>query len=179
MNMKSLAMRLVSVALLALVCVLVQPVRARAGQSTGSDVAGQSAQTITITRSDAIPTAPGPADHFTGAVKLDTLTDSKTGPGRTRILNVTFAPGAYTAWHSHPHGQLLIVTAGSGYVQQWGGKIQAIHAGDTIWTPPNVKHWHGAGLKEPMSHLSIYEEPDAQVTKWMEKVTDEEYRQAK
>lgn len=177
--MKTLAMRSVSIALLALVCVLVQPAKAKAGQSASTGMAEQSAQTITITRSVAIPSAQGPADHFTGDVKLDTFADSKVGPGRTRILNVTFAPRAYTAWHSHPHGQLLIVTAGSGYVQQWGGEIQAIHAGDTIWTPPNVKHWHGAGPKEPMTHLSIYEEPDAQVTNWMEKVTDEQYSQAK
>lgn len=177
--MKSLVARLSALAVVAAACTVVHPVRARAGQSEPASGAGQPAQTITITRAAAVSSAQGPPEHFTGAVKLDMLAEPKSAPGQTRIESITFAPGAHTGWHSHPLGQLLVVTAGSGFVQQWGGPIQAIHSGDVIWTPPNVKHWHGAGLKEPMTHISIYEETNGQVTIWMEKVTEEEYRQAR
>ncbi len=133
---------------------------------------------FSILHPDAVPTAPGPANHFIGAVKMDTLSEPIEGL-KPRVLSVTFAPCARTAWHSHPMGQLLIVTAGSGFVQQQGGPIQAIHVGDIIWTPPNVRHWHGAAPDASMTHIAIYEEPKGKVTQWFEQVTDEEYAKAK
>ena len=169
--MKSLLVKSLSVVLMSGACMMVHPVKAASGQ------AADAGQNITITRSNAIPSAPGAADRFTGSVKMDTLA-VPTGPSHARVLSVTFAPGGYTAWHSHPLGQVLVVTQGSGYVQQWGGPVHQIHPGDVIWTPPNVKHWHGAGPNAPMTHISIYDEADGQVTKWMEKLTDEEYRKA-
>lgn len=132
---------------------------------------------IVITRSDAVPSAKGTPDRFVGAVKMDTLAEPKDA-SLARVISVSFAPGAHTNWHSHPLGQILVVTAGMGYIQQWGGKVEQIHPGDVIWTPPNVKHWHGAGLKESMTHISIYDEPKGQVTNWMEPVTAEQYSAA-
>ena len=133
---------------------------------------------FSILHPDAVPTAQGPANHFIGTVKMDTLTEPIEGI-RPRTLSVTFAPCARTAWHSHPMGQVLIVTEGSGFVQQQGGPIQAIHVGDIIWTPPNVRHWHGAAPNTSMTHIAIYEEPKGKVTQWFEQVTDEEYAKAK
>lgn len=152
-------------------CLMIHPVNAASGQSADAG------QNIVITRSKAIPSAAGTPDRFTGSVKMDTLA-LPTGPSHARVLSVTFSPGGYTAWHSHPLGQILVVTEGNGYVQQWGGAVQQIHPGDVIWTPPNVKHWHGAGPKAAMTHISIYDEAEGQATKWMEKLTDEEYQKA-
>ena len=138
----------------------------------------QALPAFSILHSDAVPTAPGPANHFIGTVNMDTLSEPIEGL-RPRVLSVTFAPRARTAWHSHPMGQVLIVTEGSGFVQQQGGPIQAIHVGDIIWTPPNVRHWHGAAPDTSMTHIAIYEEPKGKVTQWFEQVTDEEYAKAK
>lgn len=133
---------------------------------------------ITLSRSGSLPIATGPANHFTGAVQMETLFDPRP-PARTHGVRVTFAPGARTAWHSHPLGQILIVTAGSGLVQQGGGPIQEIHPGDVVWIPPNTKHWHGAGPTTSMTHTAIYETPEGQGTTWMEQVSDKEYRGAR
>jgi len=89
---------------------------------------------------------------------------------------VTFEPGARTAWHTHPLGQTLIVTAGSGWVQQWGGQVEEIRPGDVVWIPPGQKHWHGATTATAMTHIAIQEQLDAQVVEWMKKVSDEQYR---
>jgi len=117
----------------------------------------------------------GPADYFTGAVRIDS---PFTGSGMARVggATVTFEPGARTAWHSHPLGQTLIVTAGSGLVQQWSGPIQEIHPGDTVWIPPGVKHWHGASARIGMSHIAIAESLDGKAVDWMEKVSDDQFR---
>lgn len=164
--MNSTTSRFFTFFLLACVCVFVRP---------GKATAAQSAQTITILPKNQIPTSPGPSDRFAGQVSIGMMTEP-TPPALTRVESVTFAAGAHTAWHSHPLGQTLIVTSGWGYMQQWAGPRREIHEGDVIWTPPNVKHWHGAGPDGPMTHISIYVEPQGQVTKWMEKVTDEQYK---
>jgi 4-carboxymuconolactone decarboxylase len=147
-------------------------------QTLAQSAAVPPSASITILRADQAPSIFGPENHFIGKVKMDTLTEPVPG-SRPRVLNITFAPGARTAWHSHPLGQILIVTSGSGFIQQRGGPIQAIHEGDVIWTPPNVQHWHGAGPNGPMTHISIYDEPSGQVTQWLEQVTDAEYAKAK
>lgn len=116
----------------------------------------------------------GPAAFFTGTVSIDA---PFKGSGMARIggATVTFEPGARTAWHTHPLGQTLIVTAGSGLVQHWGGPVQEIRAGDTVWIPPGVKHWHGASRTTAMSHIAIAESLDGKVVEWLEKVGDDFY----
>ncbi len=116
----------------------------------------------------------GPADWFTGTVRVDPLFEA-TEPARVRGASVTFEPGARTAWHTHPLGQTLIITSGSGRVQREAGKIEEVNPGDVVWFPPNEKHWHGAAPTTAMSHLAIQEALDGKVVEWMEKVSDEEY----
>lgn len=143
-----------------------------AGQTT-ADEANKDAQTIT--RNGSQPSVKGPTDYFTGTIRIDPLFTAKA-PTRTSGAYVTFEPGAHSAWHTHPLGQTLIVTAGAGLTQQWGGPIEEIRPGDVIWCPPGVKHWHGAAPNTSMTHISITEAPDGKGAQWMEKVTDEQYR---
>ena len=117
----------------------------------------------------------GPADWFTGSVRIDPLFQPKV-PARTAGACVTFEPGARTAWHTHPLGQTLIVTFGSGLVQREGGPIEAIQPGDVIWFAPGEKHWHGATSTKALTHIAIQEQLDGKMVEWMEKVTDEQYR---
>jgi|ERR1700693_3082834 len=117
----------------------------------------------------------GPADWFTGSVKIDPLFEAPA-PARVRGASVTFEPGARTAWHTHPLGQTLIVTAGLGWAQSWDGEVQEIRPGDVAWFPPNEKHWHGASPKTAMSHIAIQEALDGKVVEWLEKVSDAEYQ---
>ena len=117
----------------------------------------------------------GPEAWFTGTVRIDPLF-SKAEPARASGGKVTFEPGARTAWHTHPLGQTLIVTAGSGLVQREGGPIQEIKPGDVVWFPPGEKHWHGASQTTAMTHIAIQEELDGSVVEWLEKVSDEQYR---
>jgi quercetin dioxygenase-like cupin family protein len=131
---------------------------------------------LVIQRGGSQPSTKGPADRFTGAVRVDPLFPARD-PGRTSAGSVTFEPGARSAWHTHPLGQILIVTSGVGRVQRWGGAIQEIRPGDIVWIPPNVKHWHGAALATAMTHIAIQEHLDGKVVDWMEKVTDEQYAQ--
>lgn len=170
--MKSFTTSVVRLSVVALACVLFRPLGVVTGQA-----ATQSEQTIQITHGNAVPSSMGPVERFVGEVKLDMMTEPKE-PGKPRVENITFAAGAHTAWHSHPLGQILIVTSGSGYIQQRGGAVQKIRAGDVIWTPANVQHWHGAGPDGPMTHISVYEEPPGQGTKWFEQVPDAQYRAA-
>jgi quercetin dioxygenase-like cupin family protein len=107
-------------------------------------------------------------------VRVDPLFPARD-PGRTSGGSVTFEPGARSAWHTHPLGQILIVTAGVGRVQQWGGLAQEIRPGDIVWIPPGVKHWHGAAPTTAMTHIAIQEHVDGKVVDWMEKVSDEQY----
>ena len=131
---------------------------------------------LAIQRAGSQPSAKGPADRFTGAVRVDPLFPARD-PGRTSAGSVTFEPGARSAWHTHPLGQVLIVTSGVGRVQQWGGAIQEIRPGDIVWIPPHVKHWHGAAATTAMTHIAIQEQLDGKVVDWMEKVSDEQYGQ--
>ncbi|HET9598455.1 MAG TPA: carboxymuconolactone decarboxylase family protein [Anaeromyxobacteraceae bacterium] len=127
-----------------------------------------------ITRSGSRPSQRAPAEYFTGTVRLDPLFQANE-PARSSGSYVTFEPGARSAWHTHPLGQVLIVTAGVGRVQRWGGPVEEIRAGDVIWTPPGVKHWHGASPTTAMTHLAIQEQLDGKAVEWMEKVTDDQY----
>ena len=134
----------------------------------------QGSQTITVTRSGSQPSTEGPAEHFTGSVQIDPLF-SANPPSHTSGGRVTFEPGARTAWHSHPLGQTLIVTAGRGWVQQWGGQVEEIQQGDVVWIPPGVKHWHGATASTSVTHIAIQESLNGKTVEWMEKVSDEQY----
>jgi quercetin dioxygenase-like cupin family protein len=120
----------------------------------------------------------GPADWFTGNVRIDPLFEAPD-PARMRAASVTFEPGARTAWHTHPLGQTLIVTAGVGRAQSEGGEIQEILPGDVIWFTPNEKHWHGAMPTNGMSHIAIQEALNGKVVDWLEHVTDKEYLSGK
>ena len=128
-----------------------------------------------IKRSGSQPSAQGSADWFTGAVRIDPLF-SAPEPARAAGALVTFEPGARTAWHTHPLGQTLIVTAGCGWVQRAGGPVEEIRPGDVIWFPPGEKHWHGATPATAMSHIAIQEALDGKAVDWMEHVSDEQYR---
>src|SRR5438105_13569015 len=127
-----------------------------------------------IKRSGSQPSGKGPADWFTGTVRIDPLFEAPD-PGRVSGASVTFDPGARSAWHTHPLGQTLIVTSGVGWTQCEGEGIVEIRAGDIIWCPPDHKHWHGATPTTAMTHIAIQEAQGAKVVAWMEKVTDEEY----
>jgi quercetin dioxygenase-like cupin family protein len=129
---------------------------------------------MNIIRVGSQPSNKGPADWFTGTVRIDSPFKGSE-PARVSGATVTFEPGARTAWHTHPMGQTLIVTAGCGRVQREGGPVEAIHPGDVVWFPPGEKHWHGAAPTTAMTHVAIAEILDGKVVEWMEKVTDEEY----
>jgi quercetin dioxygenase-like cupin family protein len=132
-------------------------------------------QKMDIKRSGSQPSGKGPAEYFTGTVRIDLLFQANA-PARAAGASVTFEPGARTAWHTHPLGQTLIVTAGCGLVQCWDGPIQKIRPGDVIWFPPGEKHWHGATATTAMTHIAVQEQLDGKMVEWMEKVSDEQYR---
>jgi quercetin dioxygenase-like cupin family protein len=117
----------------------------------------------------------GPGDWFTGTVRIDPLFQAP-GPARVGGASITFEPGARTAWHTHPLGQTLIVTAGCGWTQRKGGLVEEIRPGDVVWIPPGEKHWHGATPTIAMTHIAIQEQLDGKAVEWMEKVSDEQYR---
>lgn len=119
--------------------------------------------------------ARGPKDWFTGEVRIDALFKA-ADPARVQGASVTFEPGARTAWHTHPLGQTLIVTAGLGWAQHDGGMIEEIRPGDVVWFPPGEKHWHGASATTGMTHIAIQESLDGKVVEWLEHVTEEQYR---
>ena len=127
-----------------------------------------------ITRAGSRPSTKGPADYFTGTVRIDPLFDA-AAPARAVGASVTFEPGARTAWHTHPLGQTLLVTAGSGRAQRWGGPIEEIRPGDVIWFAPGEKHWHGAAPATAMTHTAIQEKLDGKAVEWLEQVSDEQY----
>lgn len=132
------------------------------------------ARTIAIARRGSQPAQTMPSDHFTGTVRVDPLFQP-VAPSRAWGAAVTFEPGARTAWHTHPLGQVLIVTSGVGRVQQWGGPVDEIRTGDVVWIPPGVKHWHGASPSESMTHIGIVEMLDGKSADWLESVTDAQY----
>lgn len=127
-----------------------------------------------IKRIGSQPSTKGPAEWFTGTVRIDALFQAPD-PALVQGASVTFEPGARTAWHTHPLGQTLIVTAGCGRAQRWGGPIEEIRPGDVVWFAPGEKHWHGAAPTTAMTHIAIQERLDGRVVDWMEKVGDEQY----
>ena len=127
-----------------------------------------------IKRCGSRPSGKGPAEYFTGTVRVDPLFEA-ADPARARGASVTFEPAARTAWHTHPLGQTLIVTSGIGRVQRWGGAVEEIRPGDVVWFEPGEKHWHGASDTVAMSHIAIQEALSGKVVDWMEKVSDEQY----
>jgi quercetin dioxygenase-like cupin family protein len=132
-------------------------------------------QKMEINRAGSQPSTKGPAEYFTGTVRIDPLFQVND-PARAMGASVTFEPGARTAWHTHPLGQTLIVTSGCGLVQNWGGTVLTIRPGDVISCPPGEKHWHGATATTAMTHIAIQEQLASRVVEWMEKVSDEQYR---
>jgi quercetin dioxygenase-like cupin family protein len=129
---------------------------------------------LSIARAGTQPSQKGPADYFTGSVRIDPLFQPKEST-RASGAYVTFEPGARTAWHTHPLGQTLIVTAGVGRVQIEGGLVEEIRPGDVVSIPPGRRHWHGAAPTTAMTHIAVQEQLNGKVVEWMEKVTDEQY----
>ena len=127
-----------------------------------------------IRKAGSQPSTNGPADWFTGTVRIDPLFQAEA-PGRAAGAVVTFEPGARTAWHTHPLGQTLIVTAGAGRVQRWGGPVEEIRPGDVIWFPAGEKHWHGAAPTTAMTHIAVQERLNGTAVDWLEHVSDEQY----
>lgn len=129
---------------------------------------------MNIIRAGSTPSARGPGDWFTGTVRIDTLFNP-FAPDRVQGAHVTFEPGARTAWHTHPLGQTLIVTSGSGRVQREGGPVEAIHPGDVVLFAPGEKHWHGASAATAMTHIALQEGQNGKVVDWLEHVSDADY----
>ena len=171
--MKVLAATLISLSLFAWAASHAQTGAAQADAS--SSASAQESHSINITRSGSQQAIRGPAEHFTGSVQVEPLFPAHD-PSRASSGKVVFAPGARSAWHTHPLGQTLIVTDGTGWIQQWGDPIEEIRKGDVIWIPAGVKHWHGAAPNTAMAHIAIQEQLNGKVVEWMEKVTDEQYR---
>jgi quercetin dioxygenase-like cupin family protein len=130
---------------------------------------------LEITRSGSQPSRKGTTEYFTGAVRIDPLFQA-SDPARVSGSSITFEPGARTAWHTHPLGQTLIITSGLGWVQREGGSVEEVRAGDVVWFPPGLKHWHGATPTTATAHIAIQESLDGKNVDWMEKVSDEQYR---
>jgi 4-carboxymuconolactone decarboxylase len=165
--MKRLAVTMLSLALLASAC-------AKANRASATAAPHTDTQTIAIARSGSQPSRQGPVENFTGSVRVEPLFNA-TAPARASAARVTFERGARTAWHTHPLGQRLVVTAGAGWIQQWGGPIQEIRPGDVVWIPPGQKHWHGASATSSMTHIAIQEHLDGKTVDWMEHVTEGQY----
>ena len=152
--------------------VLLGPAPAHANQATppGSGAAPG----VAVTRAGSQPSARGPEANFTGSVRVDAPFRA-SAPARVSGVSVTFEPGARTAWHTHPLGQTLVVTAGSGRVQREGGAIEDIRPGDVVWFPPGEKHWHGAAATTAMSHIAVQEKQDGSPVEWLEQVSEADY----
>jgi len=172
-EMKVLAAALISFSLFASAASQAQTGAAQADASPTASA--QDSHSIRITRSGSQQPRKGPAGYFTGSVQVEPLF-SAHDPSRVSGGKVMFEPGARSAWHTHPLGQILIVTEGTGWIQQWGGPIEEIRKGDVIWIQAGVKHWHGATPNTAMTHIAIQEQLNGIAVEWMQKVTDEQYR---
>lgn len=150
------------------------PVIAASPLPPTADGMAQDHPQISVTHSNLEQASIGAAENFTGVVRVYGRFQRQS-PARIGGGTVMFEPGARTAWHSHPLGQTLIVTSGVGYVQEWGGPVQEIRPGDTVWIPPHVKHWHGATAETGMAHIALAEALDGRTAEWMEKVSDKQY----
>jgi 4-carboxymuconolactone decarboxylase len=173
--MKLLTATVMSLSLVASACAGANQARVASGSYAPSAASSYQAQTITITRSGSRPSRQAPAQYFTGSVRIDPLFETKE-PSHTSGSYVTFEPGARSAWHTHPLGQTLIVTAGTGRVQRWGDPAEEIRPGDVVWIPPGQKHWHGASPTTAMTHIAIQGAVDGKNVDWMEKVSEEQYK---
>lgn len=142
--------------------------------SLAASALAQESPPLKITRNGAEPSVKGPAENFTGAVRVDSRFSAEA-PARLSGGHVSFEPGARTAWHTHPLGQTLLVTSGVGRVQRWGGPVQEIRPGDVVWIPPGEKHWHGASPTNAMGHYAITELLGGKSVDWLEKVSDPQY----
>ena len=172
--MKLLAATVMSLFLLASASTRANEAIAASGSGAPPVASHEDSQTVSITRSGSQPSSKGSAEYFMGSVRIDPLFKAND-PSRTSGALVTFEPGARTAWHTHPLGQTLIVTAGCGLAQRWGGPVEEIRPGDVIWLAPSEKHWHGAKTTTAMTHIAIQERLDGKTVDWMEKVSDEQY----
>lgn len=173
--MKLFATTVVLCSLLALAASKASGQPNQAGNGARASAVTQTPKGISITRNSEPPPQMREAENFTGSVGVEMIQES-AAPSPLTVARVTFAPGARTAWHSHPLGQTLIVTTGAGWVQQEGGEKQEIRVGDVVWTPPGVKHWHGATNSDRMTHIALTEQqPDGKRVEWMEKVSDAQY----
>lgn len=132
---------------------------------------------VRITRSSSQDAAVAPGEHFTGTARIDTAFQAGGDGHRAGGARVSFEPGARTAWHMHPLGQILFVTAGKGRVQRWGDTVNEIRPGDVVWIPPGQKHWHGAAPDSAMTHFAIAEQLNGKTVEWMEKVSDAQYNE--
>jgi quercetin dioxygenase-like cupin family protein len=146
---------------------------ANACVATGVDGSRKQAQTIIRAGSQA--SSKGPAEYFTGNVRVSPIFSAKPSTPLSGAY-VTFAPGARSAWHTHPAGQHLIVTAGEGWIQGWGGPVSELREGDVVWCPPGVKHWHGASTKSKLTHIALTRLVNDKNVEWLEKVSDDQYR---
>lgn len=158
----------ISVAIAISFCVLAPGTHGQTSKDEGA---------IRISRSGSLPSRQAPAENFTGSVRVDPLFQA-TPPARVSGSLVTFEPGARTAWHTHPLGQILIVTSGTGRVQRWGDPVEEIRKGDVVWIPPGQKHWHGAAPNSSMAHIAIVEQLNGKSVEWMEKVSDAQYNES-
>jgi len=147
---------------------------ANEGTNLGSNMPARIIPALDIVRAGSQPSVSGPADYFTGSVRVEPLFQPNPSSHISGAY-VTFDPGARTAWHTHPLGQRLVVTAGTGRVQRVGGPVEEIRPGDVVWIPPGVKHWHGAAPDTAMTHLAIQEPLNGNTVRWMEKVSNEQY----
>jgi len=170
-------MKLIAAMIMSLFMLVSNSASAQAVSPSGSSQSepAHKSQTVKITRSDSLHSNKGSALYFTGSAQVQELFPA-ADPSRTSGGKVKFEPGARSAWHTHPLGQILIVTDGTGWIQQWGGPIEEIRKGDVIWIPPGVKHWHGATPSTAMTHIAIQEQLNGKAVEWLEKVTDEQCR---
>jgi 4-carboxymuconolactone decarboxylase len=172
--MQLFAALIISLSLFAWGCAPTSVAVAASDTRTVSPTSAPDSQRFMIMRSGAQPSRKAPAEYFAGSVRIDPLFEAN-GPARTSGASVTFEPGARTAWHTHPLGQILIVTAGVGRVQHWSGPIEEIRQGDVVRIPAGLKHWHGASPNTAMTHIGIVEQLDGKTVDWLEKVSDAQY----
>ena len=174
MNMRRLIAAATSLSLIAAAPAALPRPLGPPAEGVAVTAAAQDSRAERVARAGSRPSAAGPAENFTGSVRIDPAFDA-AGPRRAAGAFVTFEPGARTAWHAHPLGQTLIVTAGVGRVQQWDRPMQEIRPGDVVTIPAGAKHWHGAAPTTAMTHLAIHEAQDGRVVRWMEQVSDAQY----
>jgi len=168
-------MRPLAIVALPLFLVACAPEAEQTQQAAPGNSSEQGAGQMEISRSNTRQPMEGPPEYFMGRATITTLFNPQ-GPSQVGAALVRFEPGARTAWHMHPLGQRLVVTEGTGWTEVEGGPVEEFHAGDVVWCPPNVRHWHGATPTRAMAHIAIQESQNGSPVTWMEHVTDEEYR---